>query len=66
MINPFKTPHIFETMYVHYDQQLQRKDLPPLVRQLLTSAQRCYIDMHQLLVPFAQITKGLPIDFIKK
>jgi hypothetical protein len=58
------TPHFCEIMYVHYDEMLQRKDLPAEAVRLLQTIQKTYSDMYCLLTGFDDIVKGLPISKI--
>lgn len=62
----FITPHFCETMYCHYDAQLQRRDIPIMARRLMEQCQQSYLEMHEMLVSFQEIAKGLPIEFINK
>lgn len=49
------TPHFCETMYIHYDERLQQKNMHPKKRQVLQEQQEYYRKMHAVLVPFTQV-----------
>ena len=46
---PIFTPHLCETMYAHYDEQIQLYKNDPPRRKFLEEAQQCYIEMHSML-----------------
>jgi len=55
----FFTPHFLETMYTHFDQQIQLYKHDKVRRAYLMKCQECYRAMHQLLVPFSTYAEQL-------
>jgi hypothetical protein len=55
----FCTPHFAETMYCHFDEQIQQHNTDPQRRLYLEEQQEAYVYMHSLVIPIENIIADL-------